>query len=775
MSAKVPAIVGLACALLPLHAMAEQPPANGIQEVVVTARKRVENLQDTPISITALTSDVLASRGIDNLAGIAESTPSLVFNTNAPQSGNAGSASVFMRGVGQLDFTMFTDPGVGIYVDGVYMARSVGSVLDFIDVDRVEILRGPQGTLFGRNTIGGAINVVSALPADKWGGRVAFTTGSDSRAQLQGTLDAPLSETFLTQWSVFAHVRDGYVRRLQTGEDLGNDDAVAARAHFVWRPYDDFSARLVLDDTRKREHPGPVVRVAASPFGYTGGLDNTPPTPIQGPVPPFPPGSLAALFNGAVLGGNCRTALSSPTNPNTTQACWGTAWSTNDPYATNSTLPGGSELDTRGAALTLDWTLAGTTLKSITAYRTLAASYVRDVDQSPFEYISIDYDDDENELSQEFQLTGAVFDQRLKWLLGVFYFKEDGDEIFVQRNAAAVSSTSFITLGDENYAVFTENTFDVTPRFHVTAGVRWTHETKSLGVFQPVTATRTPGSPALGFLVVTDPSVHEQSFERTTPRATLAYDLADDLMTYVTYSEGFKSGGFNGRYALNPGNVPFAAPVPFDPEVLKQWELGIKYQNGFLRLNAAAFHSDYDNMQVNFRPPGSLLLTAIGNAAQGEIQGGEVELNLSPWRGLSIDGGISYIDAHYVELGPTVSGITLQTPFVDTPEWSGSLSMSYRFNFDNGAKLTPRVDYSYRSEVALTNDDAYFVHQDDLSLVNASIIYQSPSDAWRFALGGRNLTDERYLVSGGFSANVGNSEGTYARPREWYLNVSRTF
>ncbi|WP_165191461.1 TonB-dependent receptor [Caulobacter soli] len=721
-------------------AQAVTPSDTGqIEEIVVTARKREENLQDTPIAITAVSAAAIKAKGITNITEIASSTPSLTLQGSAPLSGNPSAAVVFVRGIGQIDFTINTDPGVGIYLDGVYVARSAGAVLDLVDVERVEVLRGPQGTLFGRNTIGGALSIVSKAPAAEFGGDVTATIGSDDRRQLQASVDVPLSDQLLTKFSGFYHRRDGYVTRLQTGEKLGGDDALAGRFQAEWKPNDRFTALFSVDGTRKREASAPNVALK---------LDGT----------AFP---LGFLENSVVIGGGCAAA------PNASRNCFGAAWETKDPYTSNGTAPSRSDLDIWGTSLTLNWDLGAVGLKSITAYREVQASFARDTDHTPYNFLYSDISEDQDQFSQELQVTGRAFDDRLKWLGGVYYFKESAFENY--QSSGDVNGVQGLNhTRNSNYAVFGEGTYDLTDKLHLTAGLRYTSETKKFRTDQQVIAgVRSP----IGTLIVVDDTWQSQTSEETSPRITVSYDLASALMAYATYSKGFKSGGFNARYSS-----PVAKPISFSPEFATLYEAGLKYETPQrnLRLNLAAFHTDYTDVQVDFSYPG-VLGTLVGNAGAAKIDGAELEFTYIPLRRLHIDGSVSYLDARYTEVDATVPSISAGNSLPFVPKWSASLSASYAIDLGDKGTLTPRIDYSYRSHVFFTSSNNAIASQKSYPLLNAAIAYETVDGVWRATLGGRNLTDERFLTSSGYSDSAGVWEGVYARPREWYLSLDRKF
>ncbi len=710
-----------------------------LEEITVTARKRSENLQDTPVAITAVSAAAIERKGMTQITDIAASTPSLTLQGSAPLSGNSSAAIVFLRGIGQIDFTITTDPGVGVYVDGVYVARSAGAVLDLVDVERIEVLRGPQGTLFGRNTIGGAINVVSQTPASDFGGFVTGTIGSSERRQLQGSVDLPLSDTFHTKFSGLYNKREGYVTRLQTGEKLGDDDAVAGRAQFDWTPNAVFDAQLSIDATRKREAQAGVVALR---------IDGT----------AFP---LAFLENARVLGGACAAA------PNASRNCFGAAWQTNDPYTTNATHPTRSDADVFGAGLTLNWNLDALNIKSITAYRKLDAAFSRDTDNTPLEFLYSDISQNQHQFSQEVQFTGRSFNDRLKWLGGVYYFEEKAFENYI--SAGDVNGAQGLNhTRNSNYALFGEATYDLTDALHLTAGLRYTDETKKFRTdAKIISGIRSP----IGTRIVADTSWQSSSYNETTPRVTLAWDATSDLMAYVTYSKGFKSGGFNARYSS-----PVPELISFEPEFATLYEGGLKYQTPQrnLRLNLAVFRTDYSNVQVEYSVPG-VLGALTGNAAAARIDGAELEASWLPVAKLEIDATVSWLDARYTEATSSAIGVREGNKLPLTPKWSASLSASYPFDLGAAGTLTPRFDYAYRSAVFNTADNAAIVHQKGYSVLNGAVAWEPARGDLTVTLGGRNLTDERYLLTATYSDAAGLAEGTYARPREWYLSIKKRF
>lgn len=736
-------------------------PVSAIESIVVTARKFRERLQDAPIAVSAFTAAGLDDRGMTNLAEISKATPSLTISTGVVSSGNPAATAVFLRGLGQADFMMFTEPAIGIYLDGVYIARSIGSALDFNDVDSVEVLRGPQGSLFGRNTIGGVINVTSRRPAKEFGGDFTAMTGSFNRLQLQGSLNMPVSDTVRTKLSLFSHERDGYVTQIPTGVDLGNTSVTAARFQAEIEPSPKFRATLTADTTRRHENPTPSVAIGISGTGYS---------PLG--VPLAINANNAVLTYNRLLGGICAT------NPDSSRNCVGSSWLTNDPYRDNGTNVDGSKLDISGVSAVLEWRLENATVKSITAYRKLDAHYGRESDHTPLPFAQIHYDDEQNQLSQELQLNGSSLDNRFRYVVGAYVFKEKAFEHFANQNLGQATTDALINMHNQNVALFGEGTYDLTKGLHLTFGGRYTKETKKFQTDQFVVAS--PNKALVGVKLISDNREKESDSSQFTPRLILSADVTDGVMAYGTYSKGFKSGGFNGRYT-GPLPPPGHA-IPFQPEFVTLYEGGLKFSRADrrLRVNVAAFRMDYKDIQVSYRPdPTQAGFSVVGNAAAAKIDGMETEVTWIPLQGLQVEGGFSYLDPRYTALGSGVptgpGGISLTTPFQQTARWQANLSVSYDFRTSNGASIKPRFDINHRDKVSMDSIDSPTIRQPAYTLVNANITYVPAGSDWRFATGVTNLSDKRYFVAGLFTGAGGIADVVYGRPREWYLSARRDF
>lgn len=742
--------------------------AVGLEEIVVLARKRAENIQEVPISITALTAEEITARGIEDLADVARFAPNLQFDSTAAVSGSSIASTIFIRGIGQTDFTLNSDPGVGVYIDGVYIARSLGSLLDLIDVQSVEVLRGPQGTLFGKNTIGGALNITSQRPASHAAGYVELQGGNFDRRNFKARLDAPISESLTTSLSVASLNENGYQQRVlqPDAEDLGNVDRVVARGRAIWSASARFEADVIVDYTRGREESVPqsvlvIVPTTGAPFlAASAGV-------IPGTTPTLRPG-----FEGQFPG---------------TSILDGTFIST-DP---RNTFYGGesrSDFDIFGASVTLNWGFGAVELKSITAYRELDSNFARDSLSSPFIVADTEDDYDQEQWSQEFQLSGAFPADRGQYIAGLYYLGEEGtNSNLVDTSIGALGSGG--SVDNESAAVFAQVNLKLTDMFSATAGVRYTDETKGFspgfrGGSQQFLSNA--NGLALG-LPPTVPLILDGDYEADTDKIdttlVLQAHLTQDLMSYVSYSTGFKAGGFSQRIGPGPG-----IPAPsFRPEDVRVVELGIKWLglDGRLRINAAAFQTDYEDVQV------TPLFEGIGpvtrNAGEAKIRGGELEWAFAPDESWEFTGGVGLLDTEYTSLTPesqvnqNLDGspvLTRDTELAKSPDVSANASLAYHWTVSGGSIVTGQVSYSYTSE--LFNDvlNSEELKRDDLSLLGASLSVATTNDDWFVTIRGVNLTDEEYIIAGNaerYAGNIGYTQGTYARPREWWVSIRRTF
>ncbi len=773
--------LGLPCLLLqPGFGIAQTPPdtaeteAEAIESILVTARRRAENLQDTPVAVTALSAAALERQQIVNTTDLDKVAPNIQFHSYGTLTGNNSAAQVFIRGIGQTDATPAVDPGVGVYIDDVYMGRAVGAAMEFRDIASVQILRGPQGTLFGRNTIGGAVLLTTNEPGTGAGNSVRVGLGEDNLREAFGAFDVPLGGDFSARLALGLRQRDGYVTRVSDGKDLGDEDMRTGQLALRWKPSEAFTLTLRGDYTKEDENGSPFVfRAMNEGATFVGAASIAAGCPDI--LDPFPPPLLVG-------------PLADPRCGNDAQAL--------GEFRNGGTYAASSTLENVGTSLVMNWNVNEIlSLNSITSDRSLEWTGTRDADNTPLLILHTNYTSKSDQFSQELQ---AVIDsERVDGVIGAYYFDEDSfDRLLVPLGNPGTSyDTQRVSMDTEARAAFTEWTFKFSDAFSATAGVRYTKETKGLQSVMfnvaPASAAEPAAPTALcpfagapptqtGCLFLTT-NRFEREFSATTKSASVQYRFNDSAMTYLSWSEGFKSGGFNQRYnAAPPGN----APISFGAETAESFELGLKLDpTETLRINLAAFTTDYDDIQMTYRLG---VVPLLFNAGVASIDGAEMELEFVPNENFRLDATLGYLDAKFDSITPPppfgpvtpTATATLASRLPFTPEWQGHLGMSYTFHPGSHWSLTPRVDVSYTDEQFFDAGNSPEIAQDEaITLLNASLTLSSDDDKWRFVLGANNLTDELYPVAGTSSLTTasGYAEIIYARPRSVSLSVTRNF
>ncbi len=740
--------------------------------IYVTARKRSEDIQKIPISITAFTDTAIEERSLKDLSDIADFTPNLDFSVTGGFGDQTHEATIFIRGVGQIDTAVFSDPAVGIYVDGVYLARSQGAVLDLVDIERVEVLRGPQGTLFGKNSTGGALSLITKTPASTRQGWVEATLGEFDRIDGRLSLDLPLGEKVSSKLSLMSTNRDGFSRSLTTGQRFHDDDRDAGRLALRFLPSESLSIDFAADFAQQNDFGGNQVLLALTPT----------------PLLEFYNNALAAagfpLYDERWLTPNRRDSFSNGV----------------------PSIDG----DVFGVSLRWAWASDDLTVSSITALRTTEYSTVGEGDGAPVLLAERTLQLDHEQWSQEFQLTGSAADDRLTWVAGGIYFEErpkEDSNIFVFGDLFAaleqapgpifappgvpdflcspgppppglpcfggpgnplnfaffVGDTGVfqsLDLETVSYAFFGEGTYDLSDRLSATFGLRYTRDDKEFTYL-----AQQPFMPPQNLF-------NADEWDAWTPRFSLAFQAKPELLLYLSASRGFKSGGFNGRPQQRP------ALDPFEPETVWTYEVGFKsgsYGPG-LTLNGAAFFSDYRDIQFAASlDVGGVPVFVTQNAGSAEILGFELEAVAQTAAGLTFSGALGYNDNEFTELDPGVpAGLNQDGVLPKTPEWTLNASLQYAFEAGVLGDVIARADWNYRDEVFNDVANTPTLAQEAYDLLNARIL-MAPSENWEVSLFGTNLTDETYLETGFFTGAFGPSIGVPARPREWGVSARWSF
>jgi len=745
--------IGLAAGpVFPALAAEDQPRTD---EIIVTAQRVEQNIQDVPISVTAISGETLEARSARNVNDAIGFAPNVAVTTG-PTGGSFG--GFFIRGVGQLDNSIALDPGVGVYVDDVYIARLQASSVDLLDLERLEVLRGPQGTLFGRNTIGGAISLVTIKPdVSELSGRIRAVGGSRDRYDLSASVNVPLAEQFAMRATAFTRNQRGWGRNVYSGKSFGSVSERGGRMKLLFEPSDGFSMLLQGDILRARNSHSHQVLV-----GFNPGAGLT--IPIPPPGRPF------------FRAGISPTGVPFPV---------GVAADRSDDRRQNfASVPNTLDIDTGGVSFTVTADLGGVTLKTISAWREFNEDSFSDFDGTGF----VMYDNAailrQEQISQELQLSGRV--GNIDFLLGGYYFAENAFNnvsLCTGTNQArlvnrCLRSRNNIWLDVESIAAFGQLSWDVNDWINIFGGLRWTRETKDqsndslLDNRDAVTTVLPPFvMPPPGQTRVALPFTQvSRTFTAVTPRIGLNLQVADRVRVYGSFSEGFKSGGFNGR----PSNQLI---ISYEPEEARTYEVGIKTDlfDRLLRVNAAVFQSDYKNQQL-------LVFTAVSglfetrNAGDSRIRGFELEVDANISEQFALRGTLGHLDGQYRTLSPQVAGITLATPLPLTPSWTYTLSGEYRFPLANLGELRLRSDWTWRSQVSYQLENDPLERQPGFGLLNLRATLQLPDERFSVSIFGTNVTDTEYLTNAQDSrTGNGVAFGGIGRPAEWGVELNARF
>jgi len=730
-----------------VQAAAPSPAAQAttLDAVQVTARRRTESIQDVPVAVTAFGEEQLKDLQASNIDGLQGAVP----NLNIVQGrGSSNTVNVFIRGIGQPDSLQTFDPGVGMYVDDVYYSRINGALFSLFDVQQVEVLRGPQGTLYGKNSTGGAIKITTRNPLENEGGGVELGTGSFGRTDARFYLGQPISDTAGFSIAGAWLRNDGYVEDPSTGEDYNGEDTRAVRAKLALRPSDSFSATFSADYTRQDN---------ALTLG-------TPTAPLLrtdlalGTVVLHQPGSDKYDFR-------TRTSF----GPDQ-----------------------GQDMTHKGLSANLEWTLGEQwLLKSITAWRKLDTSSFIDIDASEWELGDVLVAVDQEQRSQEFQLQ---YDngRDVQAIFGAYYMAEDlpsyqeayADDLF----ALAGTPISFLrTINDDlstrSVAAFAHVDWSFAPTWTLAAGLRYSRDEKDYW-----RTTSTFWGPVFAALNETVAFSGKRSWDAWTPSLSLQKAFSDRLMWYASANRGFKSGGFNGR----ANTALETTSAVFDPEFVWTYESGVKMRSadGRLTANIAAFHSRYKDFQARVSEvlnPGSPTPTfsfPVLNAAEMEVNGIEFEGMARLGEATTLSGQFGWMDAKYKafdDLRTTDPANPAYDPDLHrhvpfSPEVTARIALQHSFQLGDNGAFTLGGDLSYRGDTWLSVDNRAGLMQEAYTVAGLFGVWDSPQYTWQVRGGVRNLTDELYKTEGQEFSSVGNIQTAYyAPPRNWHLSVRYNF
>jgi len=704
-----------------------------IEEIVVTAQKREQNIQDVGIAISALTGEQMEQLGFTSAQQVTAMAPGV----STVQPNGEANYSVAIRGVANSDFTTNVESPVAVYLDEVYISQMSGTGFQLFDMERVEILRGPQGTLFGRNATGGLVHFLSKKPSEEFEGYAKVTGGSYDQVKVEGAIGGSLSDTFMVRASGSWNDHDGYVKN-RLGGDLNNGDDMAYRLQALWSPTDSLDILFNIRGAEQDIDTGFFEHVSAN---------------VEGQL-----------------------------TPNEVNQVLGYIDNDGDPFAGDYDSPGFNDLETRGYSATVNWDFDDFTLTSITDFSTVKRDYIEDSDASPVPLFNFFLTTDTEQFSQEFRLTGDT--DNTHWVTGLYYM-----DLKIDDSNGAVSEPFIDPAGDtpapsgldnpyktntESWSVFGQFEKDLTDTLTGIVGLRWIRDKKDHTLmvnavdFIPGTKQRN-GNPNILANIATYRG--NRTDNEIAGRLGLNWQVNDDVMLYASYNRGVKGGGFNAPvFPLTPPLDYTDDVISFDPERLDAFEVGFKttLMDGLMILNGAAYVYDYQDYQA-FQIVG---IDTITTNADADSTGAELELQVSPTDGLDIIFGAAYNDID-VDLG----GGTRKTTSIQSPQWNLNALLRYEFPLFDGT-FAMQYDAQYRSEHYFSLTRAETVTEDGYIISNASVSWTSADADWMIMGYVQNLSDEEYLVqtfdlSG--PAVFGMVEQYYGRPRWSGVSVSYRF
>ena len=714
-----------------------QSTSLALEEIIVTAERREANLQDVPVAVSAFDEGELERRQAFNVIDVMTNVPNLMVSNNPGQS---TSTTIFLRGVGSTESIVTLDTAVAFYMDDVYFARQGVNNLSMFDVERVEVLRGPQGTLYGRNTSGGAVRVITKRPTDEFEGSAEGTFGEYDNWSLKGSVNVPITEGFAGRFNVYAEGGDGYVYNRILDKDVNDRDNEGARAAFRWNASEAVEVNFAYDYYR----------------GETNGV-----------------------YGYDVAG------IARPT--------------AGDYFVSTSGDKTFSIGRTDGGHVTVDWAINDSLdFTSITGYRNIYQKWELDFTDQPVPIFNLWTINDTDQFSQEFRLSGKVMDDRLQYVAGAFYYDESsysfigdqitllvgtGDDFEDPADDIRVPLPFFRRYYDvdvKSYAAFAEVNYDVTEKLTLILGGRYTNDEKDLGIEQwvdpngpfgflppgPVAGDDTPATPGYDSASLEAAGVPQTiDDDDFSIKAGVQYAFSDDMQGYFTYSQGYKSGGWSAR-TNNPAEF-----VVFDPEYLDSYEVGLKttVADGRARLNYTAYFYDYTDFFATATGQGGNFIVVNQDA---EFYGLEFEATARLSETIDLFAAIGWQEGKYKNV-PEDSTIGDEPQRL--PEWTGKIGLAYARPIGDNETFRFTLDYNYLEDHYTNLQNTPLGASGDVNLWNALVQLDINEGRYTVAAQCRNCFDEQYLAQSFDFAGIGFIETYPGMPREWLLRFGVKF
>lgn len=726
-----------------------------LEELIVTAQKRSESVQDIPISIAAFSDKQLTSLGIYETGDLGQFVPGLEIGNS---SGEGSQLIFFLRGAGLNDFNTNNAGPIGLYSDEVYVSSPALSPFQMFDAERVEILKGPQGTIYGRNTTGGAIKFITKKPTreTKVSGRWRF--GNNGANTVEGAVSGSLSETVSARVAISKDDSDGYGTNLSDGSSVNGVDTGAYRALLNIEPNDDLSILLNVHGAR--------VDSQASSFSPLGTLD-----PITGEV----------CGNAAIAANQCvdRLGYQSPDNE------------LDGNYSSNENV----YLRTTGAYAEVNYDVGDITFTSVTAFDTLDRTLPEESDGNPFSVFSVNYGVESDTFSQELRLTGST--SNMDWLAGVFYLDEEiiqsqtidlfrefraftgglADPTGAITGAPILFARGINTQQLETGAIYGQVNYQLNDSWAATVGVRYTEESRTFNAIGQFEEPETFGpEPEISYRF----SGLETSSDAFSYRLAVEYKPTNEALFYGSVSRGFKSGGFNGGFLDLDLELAAIQLEAYDPEFVTAFELGYKadFLNSRLRFNAAAFYNDFTDLQVFSQVnDGTLPILVLDNASDAQSSGIEIDVAAVLTDEWTVTLNAAFIDSELINFVSTNVGEDFSgNQIAQTPETSISGILSYERSLWNGGSLNVQGSFAYKDDLFFTTENNPLVGQEAYTLLNARMGYTPLSKNWSITAFVNNLTDERYKTNVSDIRDITASYvRTFGSPRTYGLELSFEF
>ncbi|WP_317932340.1 TonB-dependent receptor [Halioxenophilus sp. WMMB6] len=720
---------------IPMQTQAADSSGLVLEEIVVTAQRRSENVQDVPIAITAVSGDRLEQLEMGTPVDIFAQAPNV---TSQLPTGGTGFPIFNIRGVTMLDFTDTNEASVASYVDDIYLGSPAIQNGQLFDIDRVEILRGPQGTLYGRNATGGLVHFITRRPTEEFNAYISAGMGSYDEMRVEGAISGPLTDSTRGRLALVTSQRDGWQKNRVTGGDFGDvDQNTAVR---MTLESDLTEALSVTGNLHYGRYEGETDQRAFFGKGE----------------PPVGSGGVCSIND--IMASKCVDYSTGHSDPNP------------DPEVVYSDLKEAPITnENMGGWLNVDWDIGGMTLTSITSYDQVDKSQIMDLDNSPAPLYKMYFTVDHEQMSQEFRLAGDT--DTMNWVTGLYYYQDD--RFFTVGFPQLGGYGTYAEQEISTSAAFAQATWSLSETVNLTLGGRYTRDSRDLtslatGLFAG------PGSKqGLEFFNVSR-SLDANKF---TWRAALDWHFSKSHMLYTSVSTGFKSGAFNALYPASADNVTTA-----DPEETTTYELGVKGNIDSIPLsyNIAAFYNNYESVQAQ----GSLVVdgtpqSALATVADAKIQGLEAELTAMPLAGLIVTLGMGYLDAEYdAPADALFNGVLIDgNRPVMTPEFSYSGSIRYEMELANAGTANVMMDFQWADKVYFGPDNLPTERQESYGLINLHAGWESTEGAWQVSLFVKNATDEEYFTHGVDPAIAAPNQTsfTWGMPRTWGAKIKRSF